>query len=251
MDGFTLTRAEVGSLLQAMEGIGPDQPADIMQRAWAARSMSKRPHEHHVLSAPLPPIAMKLMKNGERKGLSLHEIAELGQLTEFASPSATSMQNWVKRDFKAYFACPQAGKKYSPGQAALLYMIDDLKASLDFESVRSLFAILFGKPECAGGDPQKPLIAPVALYSCYAGLYEEIKALSRSGARSGSQLEEIVRSRADKTAGQLVQGTEQEREALRNILLVAVISVQSAFCQALARRYSEATLFLGGTTGGK
>lgn len=243
MDRFSLTRAEAGQLLLAIASGTQSQPADIMQRAWAARSQKKRSGES-VLSEPLPPIAMKLMKSDGRKGLSLHEIAELGQLIEFASPSATSMQNWVKRDFKSLFVCPQAGKKYSPAQAALLYMIDDLKASLDFESIRSLFVILFGKLEGGGGSSQKPVIGPVELYICYAELYEEIKALTRYGARSGSQLEELVRLRADKTASALVQGTGLSREALRNFLLVAVISVQSAYCQALARRYSEATLFL-------
>jgi hypothetical protein len=234
MQQFSLTRAEAGQLLMALELGEPDKLSDIMQRAWAARSQTKRPGEHPVLSEPLPPIAMKLMKSGGRRGLSLHEVAELGQLVEFASPSASSMQNWVKRDFKSFFVCPQAGKKYSPGQAALLYMIDDLKSSLDFDSLRSLFGILFGKP----------IIKPIALYACYAELYEEIKWLGRQGARSGVQLEEVVRNRADKTAAQLALGTDLEREALRNMLLVAVISVHTAYCQALARRYSEATLFL-------
>ncbi|QNK54464.1 DUF1836 domain-containing protein [Paenibacillus sp. PAMC21692] len=246
MDGFSLTRAEVGHLLMAMESGGQEQPADIMQKAWSARSQTRRLSDHPVLSEPLPAIAMKLMKSGTPKGLSLHEIAELGQLVEFASPSATSMQNWVKRDFKSIFVCPQAGKKYAPGQAALLYMIDDLKSSLDFESIRNLFAILFGKPDCREGSSAKPFIEPVALYKSYAALYEEMKVLGRSGVRIGSQLEEHVRMRADKAANLLALGTEPEREALRNFLLVAVISVQSAYCQALARRYSEATLFLGG-----
>ncbi|MHA6484766.1 DUF1836 domain-containing protein [Paenibacillus sp. strain BS8-2] len=248
MQHFSLTRAEAGHLLLALEYEEADRLSDIMQRAWAARCQTKRSGEHLVLSEPLPPIAMKLMKSAGRKGLSLHEIAELGQLIEFASPSATSMQNWVKRDFKSFFVCPQAGKKYSPGQAALLYMIDDLKSSLDFDSLRSLFTILFGKPVESNGrsfkTTGKPIISPIALYACYAELYEEIKTLGRMGARSGGPLEEVVRIKADKTASQLALGTELEREALRNVLLVAAISVHTAYCQAVARRYSEATLFL-------
>lgn len=248
MQQFSLTRAEAGQLLMALELGEPGKLSDIMQRAWAARSQTKRAGEHPVLSEPLPPIAMKLMKSGGRRGLSLHEVAELGQLVEFASPSSTSMQNWVKRDFKSFFVCPQAGKKYSPGQAALLYMIDDLKSSLDFDSLRGLFGILFGKPEgghaAAPTEKPKPIITPIALYACYAELYEEIKSLGRQGSRSGDQLEEAVRIRADKTAAQLSLRTKLEREALRNMLLVAVISVHTAYCQTLARRYSEATLFL-------
>lgn len=248
MQKFFLTRADAAQLLIALEQGMPDKLSDVMHRAWAARSPSKRHGEHHVLSEPLPSIAMKLMKSGGRRGLSLHEIAELGQLVEFANPSSTSMQNWVKRDFKSFFVCPQAGKKYSPGQAALLYMIDDMKSSLDFDSLRGLFGILFGKTEggqaAASIERSKPIITPIALYACYAELYEEIKSLGRQGARSGGQLEEAVRIRADKTAAQLSLGTELEREALRNMLLVSVISVHTSYCQALARRYSEATVFL-------
>lgn len=241
MQEFFLTRAETGQLLITLEQGEPDRLSDLMHRAWTLRSPSKRQGEHPVLSEPLPPIAKKLMKSAGRKGLSLHEIAELGQLVEFAKPSATSMQNWVKRDFKSFFVCPQAGKKYSPGQAALLYIIDDLKSSLDFDSLRGLFGIMFGKPEC---DKADTIITPIALYACYAELYEEIKSLGRQGARSGGQLEEIIRLRADKTAERFSLGTELEREALRNMLLVAVISVHTTYCQSLARRYSDATLFL-------
>lgn len=237
MEGFTITRCELAKLLRSLGGDHPDTPVEILQIAW--RSSRKDTGGEHLpnIRGPLPPIVEKLMRSGERKGLSLHEIAELGQLTEYAGTPSTALQNWVKRDFKTYFDCPKAGKKYSLEQAALLFMIDDLKINLDFESIRRLFAIVFG---CGEPAPQERA-EPIGLYACYASIYEELKRQKRQGQR----YEELVRRLAGEAADALAPGGGPRRDAVRNMILLAVVSVQSASYQEMARRYCQATLYLG------
>lgn len=173
------------------------------------------------------------MRGGVRKGFSLHEIADLGGLLEFSTLSASAMQNWVKRDFKPYFQCPGAGKKYSLEQTAMLLMIDDLKANLDFDSIRRLFAIMF----------QSSSLSPLSIFAFYSGMYEELNRQKAWDSLHTELLEKTVREQAAKTASTVTDLTAEQKEAVRNILFVAVISVQAGRLQALARRYCQATLY--------
>ena len=193
----------------------------------------------------LPPIVEKLMRCVERKGFSLHEIADLGQLLDFSTLSVTSMQNWVKRDFKPYFQCPGAGKKYSLTHTAMLLMIDDLKANLDFDSIRRLFAILF--PETGKSndcDEYADGMTPLKLFAFYAGLYEDLDGMNVWDSLNGELLEQKVSERAANTAGSMPALPRQRKEAVRNMLFVAVISVQAAKLQSMARRCCQATLYM-------
>lgn len=95
-----------------------------------------------ILSTDIPAILQK-SSMGKAKGLSLQEIAALGALIEYSTISITAMQNWVKRDFKEYLGAPREGKKYSINQAAILFMIEDLKSSLDFRAFANCFACCF------------------------------------------------------------------------------------------------------------
>lgn len=52
------------------------------------------------------------------------------------------MQNWVKRDIKRNDWLSSKREKYSIEQAALLFIVEDLKTALDFESIRSYYALL-------------------------------------------------------------------------------------------------------------
>ncbi len=253
MESFTLTRKEMASLLLALDGQSSQKPLQVLQQAWS------KTHRTHLeqggglpafLSTMLPPIVEKLIKGSELKGLSLHEIATLGQLIEYSNLSITSMQNWVKRDFKPYFHTPMAGKKYSLNQAALLYVIDDLKSNLDFESIRRLFEIVFTSLEDDTGD----LVGPIQLYMAYTSMFEELDAnndqlLDISGHLKENPhqdllTEEVIRNTANQFASRLPDLSDNQREAVRNILLVAVISIQTSYFHALARRYCNATLFL-------
>ncbi len=253
MESFTLTRHEMARLLLAIEGGNIQEPLQVLQSVWT------RSHHSDVdqgmalpafLSTMLPPIIEKLIKGNERKGFSLQEIAELGGLIECSNLSVTSMQNWVKRDFKAYFNCPKAGKKYSFNQTALLFIIDDLKYTLDFISIRKLFEIVFQKPE----DEADDLVGPLALYASYTSMFEELENKGeqlldriehlKGTVRKKKWMEDMVRSRASEIVARFTGLNDNQQEAIRNILLVAVVSIRSAYIQAFAKQYCNATLFL-------
>ncbi|GGG71511.1 DUF1836 domain-containing protein [Paenibacillus radicis (ex Gao et al. 2016)] len=241
METFTLTRKEMAGLLLALQGSSQDNPLQVLQQAWkkahceAYAAGSPLPA---FLSTALPPVLDKLIKGNKVRGFSLQEISALGQLIEYSQISMTSMQNWVKRDFKAYFECPQVGKKYSLNQAALLYIIDDLKANLDFDSIRKLFDLLFCKPQ--GEGAQGDLINPLSLYAAYSTLFAELERTKHP------MLEQAIRTAADKFAGSFTHLTDEQSEALRNILFIAALSIQTAYFHSLAKRYCNATLFLKG-----
>ncbi|CDN41513.1 DUF1836 domain-containing protein [Paenibacillus sp. P22] len=252
MESFLLKRSEMAALLMSLDGKGDHTPIQIVQQAW------KKGHRKQVssgralpafLSTDWPAVLEKLMKGQGLKGMSLQEAAALGQLIPYAGLSITAMQNWVKRDFKRYFESPKAGKKYSLEQAALLFIIDDLKASLDFESIRKLLGRLFG---CGG---EKSLLSPVDFYQAYSALFEELDAdgdqildAAPSESVSGNGMESSLETKAREGASRYISGLsgldETEAEALGNLLLIAVFSVQAAYFHSLSRRYSNATLFL-------
>ncbi|MFF2483566.1 DUF1836 domain-containing protein [Paenibacillus sp. NPDC058071] len=252
MESFTLTRKEMAQLLLALHGSNDEKPLVVLQRAWkkahrdACEAGSTLPA---FLSTSLPPVLEKLIKGNVVKGFSLQEISALGQLIEYSHMSITSMQNWVKRDFKAYF-CPKVGKKYSLNQAALLFVIDDLKSNLDFDSIRKLFDIVFNRPE----DDCDDLIGPLELYATYSAMFEELDANNDQlldtvghvkGVRNQDALtENAVRESAAKFAERVPYLADGQAEALRNVLMIAAISIQTSYFHSLARRYCNATLFL-------
>ncbi|MEI7026590.1 DUF1836 domain-containing protein [Paenibacillus sp. y28] len=252
MESFTLTRKEMACLLLALDGRHSQKPLQVLQEAWnkshrqACEAGTTLPV---FLATDVPPILEKLMKGIEVKGFSLQEIAALGQLIEYSNLSITSMQNWVKRDFKPYFDCPKLGKKYSLNQAALLYIINDLKSNLDFHSIGKLFEILFNKPETDHDD----LIGPMELYASYSFMFEELDANNDQlmdtvghvigGRKQDNVTENVIRAFADRAAEKLPHLSKEQAEALRNVLVIATISIQTAFFHALAKKYFNATLF--------
>ena len=253
MESFTLTRKEMANLLLSLDGSNKRKPIEVLQSAWTKSHRSEIEKGMALpafLTTQLPPIMEKMIKGNERKGFSLHEIAALGHLIEYSNLSVTSMQNWVKRDFKPFFNLPKAGKKYSLNQAALLFMIDDLKSNLDFVSIFKLFQIVFNDPQ----DESDDLIGPMALYSSYTTMFEELDAnndqlLDITGHLNGTPhqdvlTENVIRGAAGRVASTIPGLSDAQREAVRNILLVAVISIQTSYFHALARRYCNATLFL-------
>jgi hypothetical protein len=253
MEAFTLSRIEMSGLLLSLSGNSERRPLHILQEAWTkfhreeVREGTSLPA---FLSTDIPPILQKLIKGGGVKGLSLGDIASLGSLIEYSTLSATAMQNWVKRDFKEYLGSPREGKKYSINQAALLFIIDDLKAALDFESIRQLFRMLFLAPERDDDD----LVEPAQLYHGYAELFEEIKTRSlvpvQGQDEPGASKEVLwrsdnaLRASMEKMMKRLSHLTRPQRDAVQNMLLIAAISVQTCYFQALARQYFNAVLFL-------
>lgn len=253
MEAFTLSRKEMSGLLLSLNGNGERKPLQILQEAWTKfhhEEVQKGLSLPAFLSTDIPPILQKIIKGTRVRGLSLSDIAALGHLIEYSTLSATAMQNWVKRDFKEYLGSPQEGRKYSVNQAALLFIIDDLKAALDFESIRQLFRILFLTPEREDDD----LVEPADLYFGYAALFEEIKrspALQAQGIAERSAHKEYswktdstLRGSMEKMLNRLTHLTRSQKDAVQNMLMIAAISVQTCYFQALARQYFNAALFL-------
>lgn len=248
MESFTLTRKEMSSLLLSLQGMQRQSPLAILQAAWshthgntgaAADSMQA------ILSLEMPHIIKKLIQGQPFAGFSLQEIADLGHLIEHSNISITSIQNWVKRDFKELFASIKEGRKYSVNQAALMFMIDDLKCTLDFVSIRTLFDSLFCDRH--GG------IDPIQVYHAYAGMFEELDANNdqlfdvaghaSAGGAQDALLEQLVKTTADRTAqGWALSGPC--RKAVSNCLVIAVLSVQASYLQDIAKRYYTANVFL-------
>lgn len=239
METFTLTRREAALLLLSLQGRIDRTPLAIMQEAW------RRTHPH-----ALPPVFEKLLKSHKPDGLSLTDIVSLGNRIEYTNFSLTGAQNWVKRDFKEFLGSPRCGKKYSFEQAAMLFIIEDLKSCLDFESIRSLFQILFGKPD----DDADDIIHPTDLYYTYSSLFEELdknddQLLDVSGHETSLRnrdvlMENMIVQRTNQYVEKHTGLTDGEREALRNALIISLVSVQAAYFHALSRRYMNATLFL-------
>lgn len=239
-------------MLFAVQGKYEKTPLEVLQDAWL------RTHKHELmrgkshsvfLETSLPPVFEKIIKK-KLTGLSLAEIVLIGNQIEYTNFSITSVQNWVKRDFKEFFGSPKEGKKYSVEQAAMLLIIEDLKSNLDFESIRKLFQIIFRKQEHASND----LIAPVELLFAYSTLFEEMdqnndQVLDVSGhdkslRNQDALIEQMIRLKTDYYVAKLPELSPEQKEAVRNMLIVALISVQTSYFNSLARRYVNATLFL-------
>ncbi|MDO7907893.1 DUF1836 domain-containing protein [Paenibacillus sp. JX-17] len=254
MESFTLTRKDVAQLLLALDGRREDlQPLSVLQCAWKRNHPIDQEQEQWMpafLDTAVPPVLDKMIKGRQGNSFSLQEIAALGQLIEYSQASLTSMQNWVKRDFKEFLGSPKIGKKYSINQAALLLIVEDLKASLDFESIRRLFHILFQEPTEDADD----WIEPVELYAAYSTMFEELDANNdqmldiaghtAGGHRQDSLTESVIRTASDRYAGRLHHLLPGQRKAVGNVLLIAAVSVQTSYFLSMARRYVNATLFL-------
>lgn len=164
METFHLTRNEMATLLLSLRGWNTKKPLGILQEAWAKSHKKDIESGQSVtafITTALSPIFEKLIKIEDTDvGFSLNEIVALGNQIENTSFSVTAMQNWVKRDIKEMIGSPQKGKKYSIEQAALLFIVEDLKTALDFESIRKLLRLIVNDP----ADRSDDLINPVHLY---------------------------------------------------------------------------------------
>lgn len=254
MQTFFLTRNQMAALLLSLQGKSGKTPLGILQEAWAKSHQSDIEHGKTFgafISTSLPPIFEKMIKmGGTDGGLSLNEIVSLGNQIEYTNFSITSVQNWVKRDIKSLLGSPRYGKKYSIEQAAILFIVEDLKSTLDFDSIRKLLHIVFNDPQ----DLQDDWIRPVQLYSTYSSLYEEIdknndQVLDVHGHGAGSRnddhiMEKIIKSKADESVRSLTGLDQEQKEAVSRIIVIALVSAQTCYFQALAKRFLNAALFL-------
>lgn len=258
METFNLTRKEMSNLLLSLQGKIPKSPLVILQEAWA--KMHKSDIEHGksfsaFISTSLPPIFEKLIKmNQQDKGLSLTDIVSLGNQIEYTNFSISSVQNWVKRDIKDVLGSPRMGKKYSVDQAAILFTVEDLKTTLDFDSIRKLLFLVFQNPD----DDTDALISPLRLYAAYSSLFEEMdrnndQVLDVQGGgferrNHDHMLENLIKQKADQHADSLEGLNRDQKEAVSNAIVIAMVSMQTSYFQALSKRFLNATLFLQNLT---
>lgn len=254
METFYVTRKEMASLLLALKGKTDKTPLATLQEAWMKSHKSEIEHGKSLAAfkaTSLPPIFEKIIKsNLQDAGFSLNDIVSLGNQIEYTNFSITSIQNWVKRDIKEMLGGPRHGKKYSIDQTAILFLVDDLKTSLDFESIRKLLALIFNQPD----DDSDDLISPTDLYFAYSSIFEELdrnndQILDIQGHEAGRRnhdhmLEGLIQRKAEQYVQTLSGLTEQQQEALGNTLVIAMVSVQTAYFQSMAKRFLNATLFL-------
>ncbi|MCA0989103.1 DUF1836 domain-containing protein [Guptibacillus algicola] len=225
MKGYYLTRMEMGNILQCIRN--QENPQEILIKAWE-RTGSKREFND---DNNLPPIFQKLLKAEEKAmGLSINEIVSLGNQIEYASFRSTAVQNWVKRDIKDWIGSPQHGKKYSVEQAAILFIVEDLKNTHDFESIRLLLKFAFNNP----ADRNDDLINPLVFYHAYACLFEEVHSNNNLSAK-------VVKTKAKELCSKS-RLTSFQSEAMESLLISSSLSVEAAYFQTMSKHHLERAL---------
>ncbi len=215
----------MGKILQCIRN--QENPYDILVEAWKRTGSKGEFEDNHNL----PPIFQKLLKAEERAiGLSINEIVSLGNQIEYASFRSTAVQNWVKRDIKDWIGSPQHGKKYSIEQAAILFIVEDLKNTHDFESIRLLLKFAFNNP----ADRNDDLINPLIFYHAYASLFEEV--------HSNNTLSAVVIKTKAKELCSNSGLTSFQSEAMESLLISSSLSVEAAYFQTMSKRYLERAL---------
>lgn len=250
MENFHLSRKQMAELLKSLNGQKETSILQLLKRAWAEshqREVKNGEKGAALLETGMPQIVDKLVKRDGKSnpGFSINEIVSLGNLVHYTYLSQGAVQNWVKRDVKELIGSPLLGKKYTVDQAATLFIVEDLKHSLDFESIRHLLTLVFNNPE----DRSDDLIAPVDLYSAYATIFEKMQHAGFTGAKSyGSGLNKQVQYWIDQEAGKMtdhLQGLSSlQKDAIRHTLTISVLAVQSACFQHAAKQYLHATYLL-------
>ncbi|MGE6259666.1 DUF1836 domain-containing protein [Heyndrickxia sporothermodurans] len=242
---FQLTRKEMADLLLSLKGWSQKKPLTILQEAWLQSNnitVEENKPITEFITTILAPIFEKVIKyDKEEIAFSINEIVALGNQIENTNFTTTAVQNWVKRDIKEMISSPQKGKKYSLEQTALLFLVEDLKTALDFDSIRKVLKLVVNDPENETDD----LINPVQLYACYSTLFDQI---NRQDYTMNSSTIKEIESMIETTAKQMVDEyshlPETHREAIRNTIIIATLSVYTAYFQMYARKYLSATLFL-------
>lgn len=162
-------------------------------------------------------------KQTEHIGFSMNDIVSLGNQMEYANLSTTTVQNWIKRDVKDLIATPQAGKKYSVEQVATIFIIEDLKSSLDFDSIRRILSLIFNDPRSDDDD----VIHPVDFLAAYAKIYEALR-------NSGVPIADVIRH-AHEFSATLTLLSDDQRSSVEHAITVAVLSLQASSFQTAAR----------------
>ncbi|MCQ6557636.1 DUF1836 domain-containing protein [Paenibacillus mendelii] len=244
---LTLRRKDMAALLFALNGQSDRPPLAIIQEIWRANHQQALDQGNSMsafVATSLPPIFERMIKAQIKPAFSLSDIVSLGTQIEYTQFSVTSIQNWVKRDFKDFIGQPAEGKKYSLQQVALFFIVEDLRSTLDYDSIRKLMDIVFGPT----ATDQKLSITPMAFYAAYSDLYEILDERYRNF--TGERTDFIAKwdQMIDELSKECVMDrgnlTASQQDALKNALHVSVIAVHTASFHSLARRYVNGMVFL-------
>jgi hypothetical protein len=247
METLTFTRKEMAQLLLSINKKSDRSPLAVIQDTWRAhhqREMTQGTSMSAFISTSLPPIIERMIKTDMNPALSLLDIVSLGSQIEYTHFSVTSVQNWVKRDFKEFIGHAEEGKKYSLQQVAFFFIIEDLRSALDYEAIRKLFEIIF---PVSGANKPTPF-SPLDFYAAYSALFEELDDRYRNS--SGDHKDLVYKW--DQMINELALGyvmanqsvPAELKETMQNALHVALISVHTSCFHTLARRYVNGMVFL-------
>ncbi len=251
METLTFTRKDMATLLLSLQ-VGKTEaksPRAVIQDVWRAnheRELAQGSSMSAFVSTALPPIIEKMIKSDDRPTFSLHDIVSLGTQIEYTHFSITSVQNWVKRDFKEFIGHAEEGKKYSLQQVALFFIIEDLRSTLDYDTMRKFFQIIF---QFSGqNDEVSHLVQPLDFYSSYAELFEQLDERYRNygGERTDFvyKWDQMINEVAEDYVADKGDLSNEQKEALQTAIHVALTSVHTSCFQSLSRRYVHGMLFL-------
>jgi hypothetical protein len=252
LETFQLSRKKMAELLISLKSEVEDQPLAILKEVWLQNHRQEVANGKSVtafIETEMPPIFEKIINIKKRPvGFSINEIVSLGNQIEFTNLSSTAVQNWVKRDVKELIGSPQLGKKYSVDQAAILLIVEDLKASLDFESIRKILTLVFNNPD----DRTDDIINPIDFYGAYSAIFDKIHHYVFDdnypfGKQPlNTQIEQFIKDESFHAIQSFHYLNDEQTVIVLNILVISSLTVQSTYYQALTRKHATAALFLHG-----
>jgi hypothetical protein len=248
MPSLTLTRKQMAELLVSLQTNEQGTPMDVLKQAWLeTNAISEDAAMKGKGESSLPSIFEKIIKGSKKEiGFSINEIVSLGNQIEYSSFSTTAVQNWVKRDVRSLIGAPQQGKKYSLEQAAVLFIVEDLKSTLDFVSIRNLLTMIFNNIE----DRHDDLIDPIHFYHTYASIFEELDLNDDHvvdvdfRVTDGNKAEILIYQKAEEKIQRWGVLNHREQSIVKNAMVIATLSVQTSYFQSVSRQFLNSTLFI-------
>lgn len=120
-------------------------------------------------------------------GLSINQIVTLANSLTGEHLAATTIQNWTKREVRKIIGVPRMGKKYSLHQAAIIYLLDDLKHLFSLEETSALLNLIFNNPDRDEDD----FISPIAFYQLYGEYVQTTSPIELIDKRANRSLEKM------------------------------------------------------------
>jgi hypothetical protein len=228
----------MAEFLFSLNGIGTKSPKEVLEEARA--SIKPKVDKAIDSETDMPPIFGKLLKATTSSiGFSINQVVELGNQIEFTHLTPTAVQNWVKREVKQLIGSPQLGKKYTVEQAATLFIVEDLKASLDFDSIGKILALLFNNPE----DREDDVIDPLRFYHGYATIFEKAYHQNLAEDNMHQNMDQFIQREALNLVETFEDLNAVQKDMVSKILLTASLSVLSAYYKSLTKKYFTDALF--------